>query len=111
MSDPASVGAGSDVVWCHAQGWAVRVLPGRVLMARRGGAKRTLDGLAAAVWLALDEPDTTAGVRDLILSVFQESMLDPEVVGATVEVLAESGIIEPANLPTTPSGPSGDLAT
>lgn len=93
----------TSIVWRHRGGWAVRLLPGRVVMARPGGERRTLEGLGAAVWVALGEPSTAAEVRRWIHSEVPDAELDQADVDETIDMLADAGVIEPSG-----PEPSGD---
>lgn len=91
--------AGHDSVWSRAPGWVDRVVGDDVLVKGRNGEDRTLGGLAAAVWIVLDEPGTPSQTAERI----REAWPGPEVDDDTVEddtveeamaLLAEHGLVQ-----------------
>jgi hypothetical protein len=75
-------------------GWDCRFLPTRVLMARPGGVRRTLEGLGLAVWVVLDEPGTVSEIVDRISSSLPEVKIDPTAVEDAVDALVAADVIE-----------------
>ena len=62
------------VMWRRRPEWVHRVVMGDAMLAAPGGERRTLQGLAAAIWVVLDEPLTveerrTFGLRPTVASV------------------------------------------
>ncbi len=81
--------------WARRPEWVHRVLPGRALLARRDGERRTLGGLAVAVWVVLEEP----GDLEEIIAELGELAPDGEVsrddVASALEMLAQYDVITP----------------
>lgn len=81
--------------WARRPEWVHRVLPGRALLARRDGERRTLGGLAVAVWVVLEEP----GDLEEIMAELGELAPDGEVsrddVASALEMLLEADVITP----------------
>ncbi len=69
------------------------------MLAAAGGERRTLQGLAAAVWVVLEAPMTVDEVVGE-LAAFGEvpDDLDASVLSA-LELLAEHGVVEPSPEP------------
>ncbi len=70
-----------------------RVLPGRALLARPDGERRTLGGLATAVWVVLDEPGSTADVVARLGQLGPEQSIDESAVLEALEMLADADVI------------------
>lgn len=102
--------AGGSTVWRRAPRWAHRVAADQVVLAAPGGARRTLEGQAAAVWVELAEPGSLAELADRMRRRWPEPVVaPPDEAGAasgadlavTLGLLADHGVIEVAG-PSSP---------
>ena len=82
--------------WRRRSEWVHRVVRGDAMLAAPGGERRTLQGLAAAVWAVLEEPMTV----EQIVADLKDLGDVPDDVDALVrsafELLAEHGVLEQA---------------
>ncbi len=79
--------------WRRAHGWVHRVFPGRVVLAAPGERQRDLVGAASVLWVSLDEPATVAEIVERIDDALGVGAVDPAVLRAAMEGLAEAGLI------------------
>jgi len=82
--------------WRRRREWVHRTVLGDAMLASVGGERRTLQGLAAAVWVVLDTPMT---VDEIVgeLALFGEVPDDLDAsVRSALELLAEHGVVEPS---------------
>ncbi|TPW15168.1 MAG: hypothetical protein FD127_945 [Acidimicrobiaceae bacterium] len=73
---------GDDVLW--------RLGPGQVVVRRVGYPGLDLAGLAAMVWLALDEPSTASEIADVVAGL---EGTDVAAIVAAVEELIAVGVV------------------
>ena len=90
-------------MWTRTPMWLVRVLPGRVLMARPCDEFRTLEGLASVVWAVLDEPGTAQEVIDRIVELLPAATGSGRDLDTTLELLEEQDVIERLCNPADPT--------
>lgn len=65
------------------------------MLAESGGERRTLQGLATAVWVVLDEPMTEHDIVEALIELGAvPDGVDDEVV-STLELLVHHGVVEP----------------
>lgn len=73
---------GDDVLW--------RLGPGQVVVRRIGDAGLDLTGLAAIVWLALDEPRAASEIADVVAGL---EGTDVAAIVAAVDELIAVGVV------------------
>ena len=83
----ATYARASDVLW--------RLAHDRVLVRRIGHDGRDLVGLAAMIWLALDEPRTLHDLEEQLGDVVDE----PIDIAGTLDPLARAGLIDVVESP------------
>ena len=108
-AQPRPVPVDGTTVWCRSPRWAHRAAADQVVLAAAGGARRTLEGQAAAVWVVLAEPGTVGQVVDRIRrwwpdpAITQRNGTDVDQVeqgdqiadlAVTIGMLADAEIIE-----------------
>ena len=81
------------VQWQRRVEWVHRELSGRAMLARSDGERRTLGGLATAVWVVLDEPGSTAEVVVRLQELGPEQQIDEAAVLEALEMLADADVI------------------
>lgn len=80
-------------VWRHSDGWVSRSVNGRVFVGAREGSEMTLEGPAAVVWVALDEPTSRDELVELICDVLPVGGVTPSTVDDAIKVLLEHGLV------------------
>ena len=85
-----------EVVWRRGSGWVHRVLTGAVVVGAAEQGTRMLGGLAAGVWLALDEPGSEAKVLDRMCALGARAgeAADEAEVHRALTMLMDAGVIE-----------------
>lgn len=71
-----------------------REIAGRALLARSDGERRTLGGLATAVWVVLDEPGTTADVIARLRELAPEQQIEEQAVVDALEMLVNAEVVD-----------------
>lgn len=66
---------------------------GRAMLARLDGERRTLGGMATAVWVVLDEPGSTEDVVARLRQLGPEHQIDDTAVIEALEMLADADVI------------------
>ena len=82
-----------DVQWSRVPRWLHRVAHGQVLLVACGGDQRTLDGLAAVVWVVLDVPGTADQLVDRIGGLWPDAGVDRERVIEALVMLESHDVI------------------
>ena len=67
---------------------------GDALLAAPGGEQRTLQGLAAAIWMVLDEPLTVEEQTGELRSLGDGAAPEPAVVVEALELMESHGVVE-----------------
>lgn len=63
-------------------------------MRRTGGERRTLQGLAAAIWVVLDEPLSPEAVADELRLLGDGTAPDLDAITRAVSLLEDHGVVE-----------------
>ena len=66
---------------------------GRAMLARLDDERRTLGGLATAVWVVLDEPGSTEDVVARLRQLGPDQCIDEPAVLEALEMLADADVI------------------
>ncbi len=84
-----------DARWGRVPRWLHRVAHDQVMLAAAGGDQRTLEGLAAVVWVVLDVPGTADQLVDRIGELWPDADADVgrERVVEALEMLETNGVI------------------
>lgn len=80
--------------WRRSPGWVWRIVPNRVALVA-GREHRTLEGIATAVWIVLDEPGTSEDVFRRIVELGPDQ-LAPALVEEAIGMMRSAGVIEEA---------------
>jgi len=92
--DRDTPGSIHDVTWTRRKDWVNREIAGRALLARPDGERRTLGGLATAVWVVLDEPGTTADVIARLNELAPDQQIEERAVVDAVEMLVDAEVVD-----------------
>lgn len=79
--------------WSRVPRWLHRVAHDQVMLAAPGGEQRTLGGLAAVVWIVLDEPGTTDELDDRIGEMWPDAFAGRGRVVEALEMLEAHGVL------------------
>jgi len=90
-------GSLDHVSWTRRKDWVHREMAGRALLARSDGERRTLGGLATAVWVVLDEPGTTADVVARLHELAPDQQIDEPTVIEALEMLVGAEVVDPVD--------------
>ena len=85
--------AAAEARWRHAPGWVWRAIPGRVLLAARGGLERTVEGIAVPVWIALSEPATISELVEEFAEVWPDQPPSRDAFREALEVMATYDLV------------------
>ncbi len=83
-------------MWARRPEWVHRVVMGDAMLAAPRGERRTLQGLAAAIWVVLDEPLTVEELTDELRALGDGAPLAPAVVVEALELMEGHGVVEQA---------------
>ena len=72
-----------------------RIVRGQVLLMRSGGEGTLLEGLAALVWVALDQPASPESVAEELQDLGLEGPCSPEQLADAFDALVQEGLLEP----------------
>jgi len=89
----ASSQAQDDRRWSRTPGWVDRVVGDNVCVKGRLGEDRTLGGIAAAVWIVLEEPGTRVEVTDRIRESWPGSPVEDDTVAEALTLLQAHGVV------------------
>lgn len=82
------------VMWARRSEWVHRVVMGDAMLAAPGGERRTLQGLAAAIWVGLEEPLTVEELTDELRSLGDGTAPDPDTVAEALQLMEDHGVVE-----------------
>jgi len=82
------------VMWRRRPEWVHRVVMGDAMLAAPGGERRTLQGLAAAIWVVLDEPLTVEELTEDLRMLGDGTAPDPAVMVEALELMEHHGVVE-----------------
>lgn len=82
-----------DIVWSRVPGWVDRVVGDNVFVRGRHGEDRTVGGLAAAVWMVLDEPGTQEEITSRIRESWPGSPVEHNIVDDALALLETHGVV------------------
>lgn len=80
-------------MWKRDPEWVHRTVFGQGLLAHPDGRHRTLQGLAATVWMVLDEPADDTAVLARLRSIDPSVDIDPATVTEALQMLADAGVV------------------
>lgn len=80
-------------MWKRDPEWVHRTVFGQGLLAHPDGRHRTLQGLAATVWMVLDEPADDTAVLARLRSIDPSVDIDPATVTDALKILADAGVL------------------
>jgi len=92
-------------MWTRQAEWVHRMVFGQGLLAHPDGRRRTLQGLAATVWMVLDEPPDDTEVLARLRSIDPTIDIDPATVTDTLQMLADAGVVTHARVVTAEDRP------
>ena len=82
-----------DARWSRVPRWLHRVAHDRVMLVAPGGDQRTLEGLAALVWVVLDVPGTANQLVVRIGGLWPDVNVGRERVLEALETLETHGVV------------------
>jgi len=81
-------------MWARRPEWVHRVVMGDAMLAAPRGERRTLQGLAAAIWVVLDEPLTVEELADEIRDLAAGIVPDPDTIAEALQLMEDHGVVE-----------------
>ncbi len=106
--------ASGVVMWARRPEWVHRVVMGDAMLAAPGGERRTLQGLAAAIWVVLDEPLTVEELTEELRDLADGVAPGLDTVEEGLQLMEDHGVVErlwsdaePTSMKPTPSAPAG----
>lgn len=86
-------------MWTRQPEWVHRTVSGQGLLAHPDGRRRTLQGLAATVWMVLDEPAGDSEVLARLSSIDPTVELGLSTVTDALQMLADAGVVTVVDRP------------
>ncbi len=81
-------------MWARRPEWVHRVVMGDAMLAAPRGERRTLQGLAAAIWVVLDEPLTVEELTDELRDLTDGVEPDHDAIDEALRLMEDHGVIE-----------------
>jgi len=80
-------------MWARRGEWVHRVVMGDAMLAAPGGKRRTLQGLAAAIWVVLEEPLTVEELAEELRDLADGVEPDHDTVAEALQLMEDHGVI------------------
>ena len=94
VSNAEPVPSGGAARWARRSEWVHRVVMGDAMLAAPGGERRTLQGLAAAIWVVLEEPLTVEELTEELRDLADGVQLAPHAIDEALRLMEDHGVLE-----------------